>query len=162
MSLTKAGDYAIRAMIFIGCLPEDAVALRSDVARTQGIPSSFTAKILRRLVRARLLKSSRGVNGGFALARSAAEISMLDIVTAIEGPLSLTSCSCDPEGCEWARDCPASLVWPQVQKSIENALRGISLESLVSAPRANGRIAPAPSDLDALTPNGMSLPRCPN
>ena len=112
LSFTSAADYATRAMIHIACLPEGTVVLRSQISEAEGIPSSFMAKILRRLVQAQLLVSSRGVNGGFALARPAATVTMLDIVEAIEGPLSLTGCSTDPDDCEWACDCPASLVWP--------------------------------------------------
>ena len=141
MSLTKAADYAMRSMIYVACLPDDAVALRTEVARTQAMPASFTAKILRRLVRARLLRSSRGVNGGFSLARQASEITMLEIITAIEGPMSVTACANERAGCEWADDCPAALVWPIVQKSIEETLSGITLESLVSARRQNGKIS---------------------
>jgi Rrf2 family protein len=141
LNLTSAGDYAIRAMIHIACLPEGSVVLRSQIADAQGIPSSFTAKILRRLVRGRLLGSSRGVNGGFSLARPPAEISMLDIVEAIEGPLSLTDCSGGTGGCPLACDCPASLVWPKIQDSLRTALGSFTLEDLASAPRRNGRVA---------------------
>ena len=80
LRITKADDYAIRAMIHLACLPDGRVALRQQIAEAQNIPASFMAKILRRLVRASLLNSARGVNGGFALARPAAEISLLDIV----------------------------------------------------------------------------------
>jgi len=140
LRLTNAADYAIRGMIHIASLPEGAVALRSDIARAQGIPSSFMAKILRSLVRARLLRSSRGVHGGFALARSASEITLLDVVEAIEGPLSLTDCTPDPEGCERAHECPANTVWVAVQQTMANMLQSTSLEALVSAPRRNHRV----------------------
>ncbi len=140
MNLTSAGDYAIRAMIHIACLPDRSVVLRSDIAHSQGIPSSFMAKILRRLVQAKLLNSSRGVNGGFSLPRPAGEISLLDIVEAIEGPIALTRCSTEPEACEWSCDCPAALVWPEVQQTLRGTLGGITLEALASAPRRNGRV----------------------
>ncbi len=144
LSLTTATDYAMRAMIHIASVPEGAVVLRSEVAETQRIPPSFMAKILRRLVQARLLRSSRGVNGGFCLARSAAEITMLQIVEAIEGPLALTKCSTDPEGCDWSVECPASLVWPVVQESLGSTLGNLTLEALTSASRRNGRVAAIP------------------
>ena len=86
LRLTNAGDYAIRSMIFIASLPEDAVVLRSEICESQRIPSSFMAKILRSLVRAQLLRSTRGVNGGFSLARQPAEITLLHVLEAIEGP----------------------------------------------------------------------------
>lgn len=141
LRLTSAADYAIRAMIHLACLPDGGVALRSEIAEAQYIPTSFMAKILRSLVRARLLRSSRGVNGGFSLARPAAEINMLEIVEAIEGPLALTDCVPSPTGCGWSMDCPASSVWLKVQDSIKDTLRATTLEDLVSTPRRNGRVS---------------------
>jgi Rrf2 family protein len=141
LKLTSAADYAIRAMIHLACLPEGGVALRSEIANAQTIPTSFMAKILRSLVRARLLRSSRGVNGGFELACAPSEINMLDIVEAIEGPLSLTDCTPSPTGCVWSMDCPASSVWVKVQESMKDVLRESNLEDLVSTPRRNGRVS---------------------
>lgn len=140
LRLTNAGDYAIRSMIFIASLPEDAVVLRSEICETQKIPSSFMAKILRSLVRAQLLRSTRGVNGGFSLAKNTGEISLLDILEAIEGPLSLTDCVPNPEECEHSSNCPANSVWSRVQGSIREILRESSLEDLVSTPRKNNRV----------------------
>jgi Rrf2 family protein len=130
-------------MIHLACLPDGGVALRSEIAEAQYIPTSFMAKILRSLVRARLLRSSRGVNGGFALARPAAEINMLEIVEAIEGPLALTDCVPDPSGCGWSVDCPASTVWAKVQNKVQGTLKATTLEDLVSTPRRNGRVSQA-------------------
>ena len=96
LRLTSADDYAVRAMIHLACLPEGASAMRNDIAEVQKIPGSYMAKILRKLVRAGLLRSSRGVNGGFSMARPAAEISLLEIVEAIEGPLGMAPCVPDP------------------------------------------------------------------
>jgi len=141
LRLTSAADYAIRAMIHLACLPDGGVALRSEIAEAQYIPTSFMAKILRSLVRARLLRSSRGVNGGFSLARPAADINMLEIVEAIEGPLALTDCVPSPTGCGWAMDCPASAVWLKVQDAMKATLKATTLEDLVSTPRRNGRVS---------------------
>jgi Rrf2 family protein len=128
-------------MVHLASLPEGQSALRSEISRTQHIPLSFVAKVLRRLVLARLLRSARGVNGGFALARIPGDITLLDIVEAIEGPISLTKCAANPRACEWSAECPASLVWPEVQASMKEGLKAASLECLVEAYRRNGRIA---------------------
>jgi Rrf2 family protein len=136
LRLTRAADYAARAMIHIGSLPEGGVALKDDIARAQHIPPSFTAKILRQLVKAGLLHSSRGVNGGFGLAREAARITLLEIVEGIEGPIHLTDCAPDPDHCTLAHDCPVSTVWLEVQNQMTVLLRDTTLESLRAAPRA--------------------------
>ena len=140
LRLTNAADYAIRSMLYIASLPEDRVVLRSEVADAQNVPSSFLAKILRELSRAGLLRSSRGVHGGFALARPASEISLLDVVEAIEGPMALTACIPDPDNCEYSANCPANAVWVNVQEKIAEALGSANLEMLVSARRRNGRV----------------------
>jgi len=140
LRLTRAGDYAIRAMIHLGSLPEGGVALKDDVAITESIPSSFMAKILRQLVKGGLLRSARGVNGGFGLSRPATEINLLQIVEAIEGPITLTECSPDPENSTRAHDCPASSVWFEVQKQMTGLLERTTLEALVSAPRKNRKV----------------------
>jgi Rrf2 family protein len=140
LKLTKAGDYAIQAMLHLASLPEGTYAMRSEIARAQSSPSSFVAKILRRLVRAKLLTSSRGVHGGFSLARPPAEINFLQVIEAIEGPLRLVDCSHNGAGCSREPECPAASVWGLVENSMRHILSTTSLEELVSARRRNGRV----------------------
>ena len=111
-----------------------------DVARMHGIPASFMAKILGRLVRGGLLRSSRGAHGGFFLARPATQVNLLEVVEAIEGPLALTICSSEPGECQQAPDCPASAVWHQVQEQMADVLRNSTLEAMVSVTRRYGKV----------------------
>ena len=147
LRVTTAADYAIRAMIHIARLPEGGNALRREIASAQAIPATFMAKILRSLVRVRLLRSSRGVKGGFSLARPASDINMLQIIEAVEGPMALLDCLPDPRGCSWSAECPAAAVWLKVQESVKDTLRGMSLEELVSTPRRNGRVESTPESI---------------
>jgi Rrf2 family protein len=126
-------------MMHVGSLPDGGVALKDDIAQAQQIPPSFMAKILRQLVNTGLLRSTRGVNGGFGLARGASEITLLDIVEGIEGTIHLTDCSPDPDHCTLAHDCPVSTVWLEVQKQMTALLRDTTLEALLSTPRKNRR-----------------------
>ena len=140
LRLTRAADYGIRAMLHVGSLPDGTVALKDDIAAAEGIPASFTAKILRQLVKAGLLRSARGVRGGFGLARPASEVSLLQIVEAIEGPIALTMCSPDPENCSLSHDCPVSVVWFEVQRQMTDLLGATDLDALLSAPRKRRRV----------------------
>ena len=140
LRLTRAADYAVRAMMHIGSLPEDSVALKDDIADAQHIPPSFMAKILRQLVKTGLLRSARGVNGGFALARDPGKISLLDIVEGIEGPIHLNDCTPDLDNCALSHDCPVSTVWLEVQNQMTALLRATTLEALLAAPRRNKRV----------------------
>jgi Rrf2 family protein len=140
LRLTRAADYAVRAMIHIGSLPRNSVALKDDIAEAQHIPPSFMAKILRQLVKSGLLRSARGVTGGFGLAREAATINLLDIVEGIEGPIHLNDCVPDPDHCTLAHDCPVSTVWLEVQNQMTLLLSQTTLEALLAAPRKNKRV----------------------
>lgn len=140
LRLTRAGDYAIRAMVHVASLPDGAEATTAEIAGGGKIPETFAAKILRKLVRAGLLSSARGVGGGFTLAKPADSITLLALVEAIEGPIHLTDCVPDPEHCTLSHDCPASGVWLEVQRRMTGYLGEITLEAMVSAPRKNRRI----------------------
>jgi len=140
LRLTAAAEYGVRAMMHVGSLPDDGVAFKDEIAQAQGIPPSFTAKILRQLVKAGILRSARGVHGGFGLAKPAAEIDLLAILEAIEGPIQLTLCSPDPDNCTLSHDCPVSGVWFEVQRQMTELLGRTTLEALLSAPRKNRRV----------------------
>lgn len=148
LNITMATDYAMRAMIQLASLPQGGSALRTEISDRQAVPSYFMAKVLRRLVDAGLLRSTRGVRGGFSLARPPTEITMLDVVEAIEGPILLTRCSGDQPDCPVVNGCPASLVWLRVQDQMKDTLDEVSLECLVGAHRRNGRVACLPSKVE--------------
>jgi Rrf2 family protein len=140
LRLTRAADYAVRAMMHLGSLPEHSIALKDDIAGAQHIPPSFMAKILHQLVKCGILHSARGVNGGFGLAREAAAINLLDIVEGIEGPIHLNDCVPGPGRCTLSHECPVSTVWLEVQNQMTGLLRQTTLEALLAAPRKNRRV----------------------
>src|SRR6185503_2928576 len=118
LRLTRAADYAILAMMHLGSLPDGGIALKDQIAQAQDIPPSFLAKILRQLVKTGLLRSARGVNGGFGLRRTPAEINLLDILEGIEGPLHSTDGGRDPDRRPRSRERPTSGVWLEVQGQV--------------------------------------------
>lgn len=132
LRLTQAGDYAVRAMVYLATRPHGSRILREEIAREQDVPSSFMAKILRSLVNAGLLRSNRGVHGGFTLARPPSQINLLEVVEAIEGPVSVMQCVPDPRECEMSDSCAAHVVWSQVQGEIAGILGKTSIEQLAS------------------------------
>ena len=138
LRLTNTADYAIRAMVHLACQPAGTVCLKDEVAGACKVPASFLAKILRRLVRADLLSSTRGAKGGFRLARDPATISLLEVVGAIEGPLTVAPCTACPCNCPWCGACPADAVWREAQQQVERVLAASSLDQL--AERARERL----------------------
>jgi Rrf2 family protein len=132
MQLTRSADYAVRAMIDIAdqTVDDEDRARTHKVAERQEVPPALLAKLVPLLVRAGLLDSQRGARGGLALARPASEISMLEIVEAIEGPIAVNRCTATPGQCDRANQCSVHPVWQKAQDYLVDLLRTTSLEDL--------------------------------
>lgn len=131
MQLTRTADYAIRVMIHLAGVPSGARTSRETLAQWAQVPGEFLSKVLQSLTRARLIQSHRGTRGGFELARSAADITMLDVVEAIEGPLQLNVCLAQDDQCGRRWWCPAHLVWKDAQAAMAEVLRSATMDQLV-------------------------------
>jgi Rrf2 family iron-sulfur cluster assembly transcriptional regulator len=130
LQLTRGGEYAVRAMTYMARFPVGHVVSLRDIGQAQEIPESFLAKILQSLVHADLAVSQRGARGGFALARPASEITMRDVVEAVDGPISLNQCVLYPEDCTRNGDCEVHKAWVRAQARLMEVLDSITLESL--------------------------------
>jgi Rrf2 family protein len=104
----------------------------ADLGEESNASVAFIGKILQRLVGARLVVSHRGYEGGFELARAANTITMLDIVTALEGPLCLNECLPGGGGCERSTWCGAHDVWAEAQAALAKVLAAQTLEGLAT------------------------------
>ncbi len=123
MQITRQADYAVRAMVYLAQLEPETRAATGKIAREKSIPPSFLAKIVSQLSVAGLLQTSRGAHGGVTLAKPAAEISLLDVVEAIDGPILLNDCATGPEACSNSQDCPLQPVWCDAQRMLVDHLR---------------------------------------
>ena len=123
MQITRQADYAIRAMLYISKLGENQRAATSQIAEEQHIPPSFLAKIISQLSIAGLLHTSRGARGGVMLARGAGEITLLEVVESIDGPIALNECVNNEGGCEFGEECPLRPIWCDAQDELVNRLR---------------------------------------
>lgn len=131
MQITRQADYALRAMIYLSKLEQNERAATSLIAEEQKIPPSFLAKIISQLSIAGLIHTSRGARGGVSLARSPEKISILEVVEAIDGPLTLNECVHSPDGCPFGEDCPIRPVWCEVQADLVERLRKTTFASLL-------------------------------
>lgn len=132
MILTRRADYGLRAMLDIASLPTGSRAVIPDIAERQDIPQVFLAKIVPRLAKAGLLRTYRGVSGGVTLGQPASQISMRQIIEAIEGPLALNRCSVEPDGCARHEICPMVDIWCDAQADLNRRLDGTLLSDLVA------------------------------
>ena len=123
MQLSRKADYALRAVKHLSTLPKGKLGSINSIAAAEAIPREFLAKILKDLTRGGILISFQGVTGGYRLTGAPKDVSFLDVIEVIEGPVHINLCT---EGnscaCTQATDCPMRDFWMQQEKSFKKAL----------------------------------------
>ncbi len=131
LRLSNLADYGVVVMTAAARAAADGRMMSTaQVAQQTGIPAPTVAKLMGQLGRAGLLTSQRGVAGGFVLARQAGEISLADIVEAIDGPIALTHCGQPGSDCELSSNCAVRPHWAPVNQAVKAALSGVTLAEL--------------------------------
>lgn len=122
MQLTRAADYAVRVMVQLAASPTDRRVLLPELAAATDAPESFLSKVLQALSRAGLIDSKRGHSGGFHISSRGRSASMLDVIEAIDGPISLNLCLVSGKACHRMAHCPAHPVWQRAQMAMLEVL----------------------------------------
>ena len=117
-------------MVYLAGRDDERPVPLPEIAAGEGIPAPFLERILARLRESGLVKATRGVSGGYQLARPPGSIAVGDVVTALEGPLSLVGCVPDDGRCERVESCASRVVWRRLDSAISGALSSITLEDL--------------------------------
>ncbi len=130
MQVTREGDYGIRSVLYLARQPFKKVSYVNEISEEYKIPRSFLAKILQKLVKGKIVRSYRGVKGGFSLAKPAREITVLDVLEAIEGKLTMNVCLGDKKKCSFSKHCPSHILWVNVQAKVTEALKKANFEEL--------------------------------
>ena len=138
MQITRQADYAMRAVAYLSNLGTEDRAATSQIAEDQQIPPSFLAKIVSQLSVTGLLQTSRGARGGVSLARDPDEISFLEVVEAIDGPILLNECVADGSACTFGETCTLRPVFCDAQADLVNRLESTSFGSVMET---NGKEA---------------------
>jgi len=131
MQITRQADYAVRAVVYLAKLGSDKRAATSQIAQEQQIPPSFLAKIVSQLSVAGLLQTSRGARGGVSLAKSPDEISLLEVVEAIDGPILINECVASSGVCSFGDSCPIRPIWCETQSVFVTKLRNTKFGDLI-------------------------------
>lgn len=136
MKLSTKGRYGLRALVDLAQYSEkDPVSINS-IANRQDISERYLEQLMARLKKAGLVKSIRGVGGGYILAKSPSQISVGDVLRALEGELEPAECSAyHEEGCKAADICVTKYVWKKINESINDTVDGIGLDELVAESR---------------------------
>jgi Rrf2 family protein len=122
MQITRQADYALRAISYLSKQGNNGKTATNLIAVEQKIPPSFLAKIISQLSLAGLIHTSRGAGGGVSLAKPPGEISVLDVVEAIDGPVTLNDCTKDSTDCPFLETCPVQEVWCKAQSDLVGKL----------------------------------------
>ena len=128
--VSRLADYA---SVVMACLARhaDEVLSAAQVGEETRLEPPTVSKLLKQLARAGLVESFRGASGGYRLARAAQDISLAEIVEALDGPIGLTECSAGHVGCERRAFCSVAQDWQGVGATIDNALRAVSLADML-------------------------------
>ncbi|HJW91383.1 MAG TPA: Rrf2 family transcriptional regulator [Anaerolineales bacterium] len=132
MQITRQADYAMRAVLYLSNLGPDRRAATSQIAQEQRIPPSFLAKIVSQLSVAGLLQTSRGARGGVSLARTPNEISLLEVVEAIDGPILLNECVAESGVCSFGENCQLRTVFCDAQAELVARLQSTTFAQVLN------------------------------
>nr|WP_295382627.1 SUF system Fe-S cluster assembly regulator [Pseudoxanthomonas sp.] len=133
LRVTKLTDYATVVLTVLAARPGEILSA-TDLADHSGLESPTVSKVLKPLAQAGLVEGLRGVHGGYRLSRAAADISLIEIVEAMEGPLAMTECSQADGHCGIAHQCGARANWRLINDVVADALRGVTLAQMLHPP----------------------------
>ena len=131
MQITRQADYAVRAVLHLARSGNTERAATSTIAKEQNIPPSFLAKIISQLSIAGLLHTSRGARGGVTLAREPKDITLLEVVEAIDGPIQLNECVANDGICTFEDNCPIRPIWCDAQDDLVKRLKNTSFADML-------------------------------
>lgn len=132
LQITNQADYALRAMLYLARLGYGKKAPSNVIAEEMNMSRIFLSRINAQLVNARLITTWRGARGGIALTRPASEITVYDVLTAVDGPIRLVGCIEDPDSCVFTGSCPLHKFWIQTEEVLTNQLKSTTLQDLIA------------------------------
>lgn len=131
MKISTKGRYGLRTLMDISVHQVHGPVNLNDIAERQGISAKYLWQIVNLLKTAGFVRGTRGPKGGYVLLLNPSEISLLDVIQTLEGPISLVECVDDPAFCNRMANCVAHSVWEEVSQSIRGALRKITLAEIL-------------------------------
>ena len=141
MKLSTKGRYGTRALLDVAIHQGDSPVQLKDIAERQQISLSYLEHLIAPLVAAGIIKSSRGARGGVSLGKSPEDISLIDVVLALEGSVAPVECVDDPAKCPRADSCVTRDLWIETKKAMESVLESTTLADLVRRQRdKNGSV----------------------
>lgn len=138
MQITQTADYAVRTVVYLALHLNDGPVAAANIAKEMIIPTDYISKVVQALSRAGLVESVPGRNGGARLARDPSELSMLEIIEAVDGPVTLTRCVTRPGACPRDSYCIVHDFWKSTQKGLVAVLSGKKISDICWPKGADG------------------------
>tara|TARA_B000000441_G_C21576708_1_gene251851 strand:+ start:164 stop:616 length:453 start_codon:yes stop_codon:yes gene_type:complete len=130
MKINKLTDYSIVILANLVAKDENAMYTAKELSEFSGIPLPTVTRILKMLSNKGILESQRGAQGGYELTKNSTEISVAEVIEAMEGPIALTECASDDCGCAFEPSCAVGKPWQKINKAVNDVLRNISLSDM--------------------------------
>lgn len=156
MQITRAGEYAVLAVTHLARQGDERPVMIEEICDTERIPRSFLAKILQTLCRAGVVRSQRGIHGGFRLARDPAKISILNLIEAVEGRIALQRCLDEPVQCHKVGSCTLCDIFGEAQHRMTEVFANTTVADLL---RSKGEVMRRVQSLGRPRPNGAGTAR---
>jgi Rrf2 family protein len=134
LGISRQTDYATRLVLHLACLEPGTQVPIAEISRLRLLPVPFVRRLVGQLVKVGLLLSTRGSGGGVRLARPARDISLLDVVEAIEGTIALNHCVGDGDACVLSEHCPGQSAWTGATRALVQHLASVRFDALASGP----------------------------
>jgi len=135
MKISTKGRYGVRILLDLARHENGNPRLIRDIAESQQISEKYISRLIIDLRRAGMVRSIRGAKGGFRLAKSPREVTLLDIVEVMEGPLSIVDCVRAPEKCPRCHRCVTREIWDNLNADIRTSMRKVTLQDIIESDR---------------------------
>jgi Rrf2 family protein len=133
MEISRRTDYGVRVILDLAMLPQNEIASTQQIADRQKIPAPFLAKIISQLSMSGLVDTHRGAGGGVSLALAPSEISLLQVIEALDGPIRLNRCLIQPGACPRDGVCPVHPIWAKAQEELTALLSRTTFDELLNS-----------------------------
>lgn len=147
MQITRAGEYGVLGLLALARRVPGQVAMIDEVSQEEDIPKSFLAKIFQNLARAGLVRSNRGTGGGFLLVKKPADITVLEVIEAIEGKIAFQRCQTETPDCEHSGGCALCGLFAQAQDRVKDTFSRTTIADLLKTHVPPGEVHRRPRQI---------------
>ncbi len=133
MKISTKGRYGLRILMDLALHESEKPRLIRDIAKSQQISEKYISRLVIALRKAGMIRSVRGVNGGFHIAMKPEDITLLDVIEVMEGPLSIVDCVSAPKRCKLSENCAPREVWCSLNEDIRALMRKTTLADILTS-----------------------------